>query len=153
MAAAKRLSKEIEGIEKAKPQMPWLVSASPKGDDLFQWEAVLKGPETSPYAGGAFKVDMTMPQDFPFKPPTVKFQTKTYHPNVSESGDICMGLLKGDQWSAALRLDRVFQELHALLATPNPDDPLNAEIATEYVNDRAAFDKKAAAWVQQYAKA
>lgn len=49
MSAAKRLNKELEGLTKAMPEMPWLLSASPKDDDLFSWEAVLKGPESSPY--------------------------------------------------------------------------------------------------------
>lgn len=102
--------------------------------------------------GGSFKVDLKMPPDFPFKPPEIKFQTKTYHPNVSESGAICMGLLK-DQWSASMRIDRVLKELHSLLANPNPDDPLDAAIAAEFASNRAAFNQKAAAWVQQHAKA
>lgn len=130
----------------------FLLSVGSKGDDLYEWEAMVKGPESSPYAGGVFKVDIKMPTDYPHKAPTIKFVTKTYHPNVSESGDICMGLLK-DGWSGAIKLERVLKELHALLANPNPDDPLDPAIAAEFVNDIATFNRKAGEWVQQYAKA
>jgi len=146
------LNKEIADLNKGMASMPWLSSAAPKADNLFEWEATLKGPEETPYEGGVFKVGVSFPSDFPFKPPTVKFETKIYHCNVSESGDVCMGLLK-DGWSPGLRVDRVLKELRQLIASPNPDDPLDASIAAEFTGNRAEFDKKAAAWVRQYAKA
>jgi len=152
MAAAKRINKELADLSKTKEAMPWLDSAAPKGDNLFEWEAVLKGPESTPYEGGSFKIGMTFPDDFPFKPPKVKFQTKIYHCNVSESGDVCMGLLK-EGWSAAMRVDRVLKELHELVGSPNPDDPLDATKASEFTSNRLEFDRKAAEWVKQFATA
>jgi ubiquitin-protein ligase len=34
-------------------------------DDYFRWTIIMEGPEGTPYAGGAFVVHATFPQDYP----------------------------------------------------------------------------------------
>lgn len=45
----------------------------------------------------------------------------------------------------------VLNEIVELLKSPNPDDPLKADIAEQYVKDKAAFEKTAAEWTRKYA--
>ena len=33
--------------------------------------------------GGVYEIDIEVPNDYPFKPPKMKFITKVYHPNIS----------------------------------------------------------------------
>ena len=47
--------------------------------------AYIKGPEDTIYEGGYFKLFIHLDDDYPFKPPIVKFLTKVYHPNISSS--------------------------------------------------------------------
>jgi ubiquitin-protein ligase len=47
-----------------------------------------------------------------------------HSPNVDAIGRICLDILK-DKWSPALRLTAVCLSLQSLLASPNPDDPLD----------------------------
>jgi len=107
------------------------------------------GPEGTPYAGGVFMLDITFPQDYPFKPPVVKFTTKVYHCNITEKG-ICVNILKED-WSPALTISKVLLTLSALLANPNPDDPLDPAIAKIYKEDKKAYNKSAEEWTRKYA--
>uniref|UniRef100_H2YGY6 UBC core domain-containing protein n=1 Tax=Ciona savignyi TaxID=51511 RepID=H2YGY6_CIOSA len=126
-------------------------SAGPVEDDMFVWEASIIGPENTPYANGIFKLTVTFPTDYPFKPPKVKFDTRVYHPNITKEGDICLDILKG-QWSPALTLMKVLLSISSLLSDPNPDDPLMPDIARQYKRNRSEFNSTASAWTAKYAQ-
>merc|ERR1719401_2912490 len=106
------------------------------------------GPPDSPYEGGVFFLDIQFPQDYPFKPPKVRFTTKIYHCNVNDQGGICLDILKGE-WSPALTISKVLLSICSLLTDPNPDDPLVAEIARVYKNDKAKHDATAREWTRK----
>jgi len=42
--------------------------------------------------------------------------------------------------------------LRALLSSPEPTDPQDAEVAKMYLNDRKRFEKTAKFWTETYAK-
>lgn len=73
--------------------------------------------------------------------PKVVFNTKIYHPNIDNLGRICLDILK-DKWSPALQIRSVLLSIQALLASPNPDDPLNNEAAQLWKTDEAGALKK-----------
>lgn len=108
------------------------------------------GPEDSPFAGGVFFLTIDFPTDYPFKPGKFKFTTKIYHPNISDSGSICLDILDR-QWSPALTTTKVLLSLTSLLTDPNPDDPLVGEIARVYKSDREKYNQTAKEWTEKYA--
>jgi ubiquitin-conjugating enzyme E2 D/E len=73
------------------------------------------------------------------------------HCNVNEKGGICLDSLK-DKWSPTLTTKSVLAEIIALLQFPNPDNPLRAEIAKLYKEDKAQHDKNAAEFTRKYAQ-
>ena len=46
------------------------------------------------YEGLTFKVGLKFPASYPHAAPTVTFETKCFHPNVDEAGNICLDILK-----------------------------------------------------------
>lgn len=48
----------------------------------------------TPYEGGAFRIKMTFPSNFPKSAPKGYFLTKIFHPNISLRGEICVNTLK-----------------------------------------------------------
>jgi len=82
----------------------------------------------------------------------MKFDTKIWHPNISsQTGAICLDILK-NEWTPALTIRTALLSLQALLCSPEPDDPQDAEVANQYKSDINVFNQKAALWVQQFAK-
>eukprot|EP00949_MAST-11_sp_MAST-11-sp1_P002420 g2420.t1 len=145
---ARRLTKELEDLNQNPPDF---ATASPVGEDLLHWNAMLMGPPSTPYDGGVFNVDLVFPSEYPFKPPKVKFLTKIYHPNIKkDSGEICADLLT-ENWGPTLNTRYVLTTLKTLLEEPNADNPLEADIASQFKDDKAAFETTAKDFTQRFA--
>lgn len=132
--ALKRLTHEIKDLQNSPPDS--VLHLGPSNDeDLFQWEAVLRGPQdpSSPYHGGLWLLSITVPPNYPLAPPKVSFVTPICHPNVHfTSGEICLTLLSGEHWTAAYNLSTTVSAIQQLLSTPGLDSPLNVDIANLY---------------------
>ncbi|KAI3956616.1 hypothetical protein MKW92_034345 [Papaver armeniacum] len=145
--ASKRIQKELKDLEK---EAPTSCSAGPVGENMYHWQGTIVGPTNSPFAGGVFLISIHFSRDYPFKPPTVAFETKVFHPNINSNGSICLDILK-EQWNPALTVFKVLLSICSLLTDPNPDDPLVPEIAQMYKSDRAMYEATARSWTQKYA--
>lgn len=138
--ADKRLQKEL--LDFSNSANTDTCSAGPIGDDLFKWQGTIIGPKDTVYEGGVWFLQIIFPQDYPYKPPFIKFLTDIYHPNISVRGDICLDILK-DEWSPALTILKVLLSISSLLTEPNPDDPYRLDVAREYKYRRNLFNKRA----------
>ncbi|KAI9802989.1 MAG: hypothetical protein M1825_002222 [Sarcosagium campestre] len=97
--------------------------------ELLHWEAVLKGVSGTPYADGLWKLDIQIPESYPMQAPVIRFVTPVCHPNVNiKTGEICLDLLK-ESWSPAYMMAQTLASVQQLLADPEPDSPLNVDIA------------------------
>lgn len=77
--AAKRLFQEYKALSVDPPEG---ITAGPVNeDDLFLWEALIQGPEGTPFEGGIFPAELKFPRDYPLMPPTMKFTCDIWHPN------------------------------------------------------------------------
>jgi len=57
-----------------------------------------------------------------------------------------------DEWSPALTIRTALLSLQALLGNPEPDDPQDAVVASQYKSNRELFNSTSRAWTQEHAK-
>ena len=140
----------LSELEELKKDPPGNCSAGLKNNDYKIWEATILGPADSLYSGGIFKLEIYFSDDYPFKPPKIKFITKILHPNINKMGSICLDILNIN-WSPVLSISKILLSISSLLTDPNPDDPLNTELATLFVNNRIEYNKKVRNYTLKFA--
>eukprot|EP01094_Clydonella_sp_ATCC50884_P020177 TRINITY_DN4139_c1_g1_i1.p2 TRINITY_DN4139_c1_g1~~TRINITY_DN4139_c1_g1_i1.p2 ORF type:complete len:157 (-),score=38.85 TRINITY_DN4139_c1_g1_i1:135-581(-) len=144
----KRLGRELERFQNNPPA--WSSPPTLVGDDMFKWKVQLAGPEGTAYEGGSFTMLIEIPTDYPFKPPTCKFETTVYHPNVkTDTGEICMDSII-ENWSPQLKIESVLDMIRQLMTEPNLDQPLEPKIGEEYKNKKAQFDKTVKKYIAKH---
>jgi ubiquitin-protein ligase len=93
------------GLEKAHAEFQAIarrptcgVSGAPSENNIMQRNAVIVGPEGTPFEDGTFKLVIEFSEEYPNKPPAVRFLSKMFHPNVYADGSICLDILQ-NRWS------------------------------------------------------
>ncbi|XP_055857601.1 ubiquitin-conjugating enzyme E2-18 kDa [Episyrphus balteatus] len=140
MAATRRLKKELTDLQAS--GLRSFREVLIEDQNLLRWTGLIV-PENPPYNKGAFRIEINFPAEYPFKPPKINFKTKIYHPNIDEKGQVCLPIISTENWKPATRTDQVIQALVALVNDPEPEHPLRADVAEEYLKDRKKFIKNA----------
>lgn len=78
----RRVAKELQDLE-ADRQNSGVFAAPTDGVSLKKLTGTISGPPDTPYAGGMYQVDITIPDQYPFKAPQMVLSTKIWHPNIS----------------------------------------------------------------------
>ena len=61
-------------------------------DNLFEWHFTVRGPSDSDFQGGVYHGRITLPPDYPMKPPSIMLLTVSIKQNIYS----CQSILKGD---------------------------------------------------------
>ena len=146
-----RMKRELELFTQSPPHG---ISCWSKQDSLYQLEAQIIGGEGTPYEGGVFKLDIQLPERYPFEPPKMRFVTPIYHPNIDNAGRICLDSLKmppKGAWKPALNISTMLTSIQLLMAEPNPEDPLMTDISNEFKFNKPQYCKVAKEWTEKHA--
>ncbi|KAK4241788.1 ubiquitin-activating enzyme E2 family protein [Achaetomium macrosporum] len=111
-----------------------------------------KGPAETPFEGGVWKVHVELPDQYPYKSPSIGFVNRIFHPNIDElSGSVCLDVIN-QTWSPMYDMINIFEVfLPQLLRYPNPSDPLNGEAAALLLREPKSYEQKVKEYVQRYA--
>lgn len=135
----KRLTRELSNFNSEKIEG---IQVDVNENDIMTWYAKIHGPKDSPYENGIFSMIIKFDCDYPIKPPSIKFLTPMYHPNIYRDGKICVDILQIDQWSPAQNVRTILLSIMSLLMDPNPASPANREAAELYKKDINAYNMK-----------
>ena len=78
-----------------------------------------------------FQAHLKFPSDYPYNPPSVRFLSKVWHPNVYENGDLCISILHPpvddpqsgelpcERWNPTQNVRTILLSVVSLLNEPN----------------------------------
>jgi len=143
--ARRRLFRDLKKLQSDPPQG---ISAAPVQDDIMSWTAVMFGPDDTPWEGGTFQLEVTFTEEFPTKPPHVRFVTKMFHPNIYNNGEICLDILQ-NLWSPSYDISAILTSIQSLLTDPNPNSPANSEAAKLWSENRQEYNRRVGQIVEE----
>lgn len=104
----------------------------PHRKNITHVEALLLGPEDTPYANGFFHFEARFPLDYPWTPPMVLLCTTDggacrFNPNLYADGKVCLSVLgtwPGPSWTPVQTLSSVLLSILSLMnAQPYHNEP------------------------------
>ncbi|XP_062834804.1 ubiquitin-conjugating enzyme E2 T isoform X3 [Anolis carolinensis] len=151
MQRASRLKRELHLLTTEPPPG---ITCWQNGSRIDELKAQILGSANTPYEKGLFDVEVIVPERYPFEPPKMRFLTPIYHPNIDSAGRICLDVLKlppKGAWRPSLNISTLLTSVQLLMNEPNPDDPLMADISSEYKYNKQEFLRNARQWTEKYA--
>ncbi|KVI05582.1 Ubiquitin-conjugating enzyme, active site-containing protein [Cynara cardunculus var. scolymus] len=127
--ARKRLMRDFKRLQQDPPAG---ISVAPQDNNIML-------PDDTPWDGGTFKLALQFSEDYPNKPPTVRFVSRMFHPNIYADGSICLDILQ-NQWSPIY---------DSLLCDPNPNSPANSEAARTFSENIREYNRRVLEIVEQ----
>lgn len=111
--------------------------------NISEWN-VLLAPSKEPFNKAAFRLKITFPLEYPFKPPSIVFAKPIYHPNVEENGRTCFPAINPNSWKASTSVQEILEELNNMLANPDVKYALRSDAAKTYTENRDLYFQKVA---------
>jgi ubiquitin-conjugating enzyme E2 M len=117
---------DLNNLSKNVPQAKLIKKEDQK--DFMSFKVEYTPEKDSLWYGGKYVFSFTVPDTYPFNPPKVLCETKIYHPNIDFDGNVCLNILKED-WKPTMNVMLSIAGVYYLFTEPNPNDPLNHEVA------------------------
>ncbi|EFA81677.1 hypothetical protein PPL_05671 [Heterostelium album PN500] len=122
----------------------------------------LEGPKDTFYEGGVFQLLLTFPKDYPMSPPSLRFLSEFWHPNVyQKEGKVCIsilhppgedalsGELPQERWLPTQTVSTIILSVMSILSDPNCSSPANVDASVEWRQNRDAYKKRCAKLVEK----
>jgi len=99
--------------------VPYIV-AEPLPNNILEWHYIVRGPESSVYAGGLYHGKLKFPAEFPFKPPSIYMITPNgrFKTNVR----LCLSIsdFHPDTWNPAWSVGTILTGLLSFMMEKSP---------------------------------
>jgi len=138
----------IRDFKRLSSYPPGRISGSPLPDNIMLWNAVILGPGDTLFEDGTFKLLRTCDESYPNKPPTIKFLSRMFHPNVYANSELCLDILQ-NRWNPTYDIAAILTSIQSLLHDPNPNSPANAEAAQLYRENMKEYVRRVKVTVEE----
>nr|KIR45992.1 ubiquitin-conjugating enzyme E2 G2 [Cryptococcus bacillisporus CA1280]KIR84861.1 ubiquitin-conjugating enzyme E2 G2 [Cryptococcus tetragattii IND107] len=140
--ATRRLMKEYRDLT-ADPLQDTITAGPISEDNMLEWEALIQGPEGTPY-----------PSDYPLNPFTMTFDPPLLHPNIYPNGLVCISILHppgddpmqyesaSERWSPVQGVRSVLLSVLSMLAEPNIESGADIECCKLYRDNKPEFERR-----------
>ncbi|AFM97712.1 ubiquitin-conjugating enzyme [Encephalitozoon hellem] len=156
--ARRRLSKEEDMLKDSTGDERKLFRACPRGPkenrNYKVWDIYFTLGGDSLYAGRILKAVMEFPDCYPLQPPTLKFVSKMFHPNIYEDGKMCISILEEDthdptgygdskdKWAPVQNIRTILLSIIVILNAPNTSSPANVDASVMHRDNPEEYAKK-----------
>lgn len=121
--------------------------------NLRLWKAGIPGKADTIWSGATYPITIAFPDDYPARPPKIRFPQGFYHPNVYPSGTICLSILNEEQdWRPAISLKQMLLGIQELLDTPNPASPAQEDAWRAFQTSLVEYERRVKEEVKKYAE-
>ncbi|KAH6571678.1 hypothetical protein BASA62_003764 [Batrachochytrium salamandrivorans] len=136
--ALKRLMTEYKELTVNAPEG---VTAGPSSEsNFYEWEALIAGPEDTPYAGGVFTAILTFPKDYPLSPPFILDGTVCISILHAPGDDPNMYEHASERWSPVQSVEKILLSVVSMLAEPNDESGAHIDASKMWRDDRNQFN-------------
>eukprot|EP00327_Prymnesium_parvum_P044089 CAMPEP_0205856482 /NCGR_PEP_ID=MMETSP1083-20121108/3150_1 /ASSEMBLY_ACC=CAM_ASM_000430 /TAXON_ID=97485 /ORGANISM="Prymnesium parvum, Strain Texoma1" /LENGTH=292 /DNA_ID=CAMNT_0053217903 /DNA_START=1 /DNA_END=879 /DNA_ORIENTATION=+ len=113
--AIKRIMHEAREIMEDGPNPDF--AAAPQEDNVFEWHFTIRGPPSTAFEGGRYHGRITLPPDYPFKPPSIALLTPNGRFEVGKK--ICLSVSEHhpEDWQPAWGIRTIITALIAFFPT------------------------------------
>jgi len=136
--AQRRITREIEKLKTE--TMPFGITVFPE-TDIMKWTAFIEGGLGTPHQGLKYKLSITIDSDYPSRPPSFRFISNVFHPNVYRDGKICLDVIQSGGWTPTMTIVSTLVSIQSLLDDPNPSSPANSDAAGVYRDGKEKYAK------------
>ena len=123
--AVKRILKEAREIESAGANPDF--DAKPMESNLFEWHFTIRGPPGTAFEGGRFHGRITLPPEYPFKPPSIELLNASGRFSVGKKICLSVSAHHPEHWQPAWGIRTIITALIAFFPTkvhpPRPPCP------------------------------
>ncbi|KAJ7363415.1 Ubiquitin-conjugating enzyme E2 J1 [Desmophyllum pertusum] len=109
----KRLMREAKELN----QPTELYFAQPLEDNLFEWHFTVRGPPDSDFAGGRYHGRITLPPEYPMKPPSIMLLTPNGRFEVGKKICLSMSAHHPETWQPSWSIRTVLMALIGFMPT------------------------------------
>ena len=86
-------------------------------ENILDWMCIIQGPDNSPYQHLLIFLQFHFGTEYPHKPPTFRFLSSHYHPNIRVTGEVCHPILIED-YHSDISLRQMLDSIYDMLCSP-----------------------------------